>query len=195
MADPGSRAMVGHPSPRGDFGPPILGVGARLRSGTVIYRGAVIGKGLETGHNVVIREECVLGDDVRIWSNSVVDYDCRIGSRVRIHCNVYVAQRTTIEDDVTVGPGVTFANDPHPGCLHGSPCLVGPTLRRGCHIGAGAVLLPGVVVGEEALVGAGSVVTRDVPPRTIVAGSPAKVRRATVEARCRTDPERRPYAL
>ncbi len=149
-----------------------LGEGARLREGTIVYGGSVIGKGLETGHNVIIREENVLGDEVRIWSNSVIDYGCVLGSRIRIHCNVYVAQKTTIEDDVFVGPGVIFTNDPHPICTR---CMCGPVLKRASRIGGGATLLPGVVVGEGALVGAGAVVTKDVPAGTVVAGNPAKV--------------------
>ena len=89
-----------------------IGAGARLRSGTVIYGGSKIGKGLETGHGVVIREENLIGDHLSIWNNSTIDYGCVIGSRVRVHCNVYVAQFTTIEDGVFLAPGVQIANDP-----------------------------------------------------------------------------------
>lgn len=192
---PGDGVMIGYPSPRGDFPPPILGPGHLLRPGTVIYRGVKAGRGLETGHHVVIREECILGDMVHVWSNTVIDYGCRIGGRVRIHCNVYVAQFTIIEDDVFVGPGVIFANDPHPGCRHGSPCLAGPILRRGCRVGAGATLLPGVEIGEEALVAAGAVVTANVPARTTVAGAPARSLGAVEDLKCRQGRERGPYDL
>ncbi len=159
-----------------------LGAGARLRSGTVIYGGTAIGEKFETGHNVVIREENVLGDEVRVWNNSVIDYGCTVGSRVRIHCNVYVAQKTVIEDDVFVAPGVVLTNDPHPICTR---CMKGPVLRRRCRIGGGAVLLPAVVVGEGALVGAGAVVTQDVPAGAVVAGRPAGVVGAVSGLRCR----------
>ncbi len=167
-----------------------LGAGARLRAGTIVYGGSVIGKGLETGHNVVIREENVLGDEVRIWSNSIIDYGCVLGSRIRIHCNVYVAQKTTIEDDVFVGPGVVFTNDPHPVCTR---CMRGPILKRGCRIGGGATLLPGVVIGEGALIGAGAVVTKDVPAGTVAAGSPARVTAKMSELVCKAGLKEKVY--
>jgi len=177
-------ARVGYRADRGEGGGSLqLGDGARLRSGTVIYDGSEIGTGLQTGHNVVIREENCIGDDVSIWSNTVVDYGCRVGDRVKIHCNNYIPQYTVIEDDVFIAPGCSFANDVHPGCSC-SATMRGPVLRRGARIGAGCTILPGVEVGEFALVGAGSVVTRDVPPHTVVAGSPARVLRATTELRC-----------
>jgi len=91
---------------------------------------------------------------------------------VKIHCNVYVAQFTTIEDDVFLAPGVTIANDPHPIC---SKCMQGPTIRRGARIGVNVTLLPLITIGENALVGAGSVVTADVPAGMLVAGNPARV--------------------
>lgn len=147
-----------------------LGPGARVRSGTVIYDGSVIGADLETGHNVVIREQNVIGERSWIWSNTVIDYGCRIGSRVRIHCGCYVSQHTVIEDEVFLAPGVVTANDRYPI----SDELVGPTLREGARIGCNATILPGVVVGAGALVGAGAVVTRDVPDGAVVYGNPSR---------------------
>jgi len=149
-----------------------IGPHAVVRAFSVIYLGSTIGSHLETGHGVVIREENRLGDHVNVWSNSVIDYGCTIGDRVRIHTGVYVAQFTTIEDDAFLAPGVGIANDRHPVC---ADCLEGPTIRRGARVGVNATLLPGVVVGEDALVGAGAVVTRDVPPRAVVVGNPARV--------------------
>ena len=135
---------------------------------------ASIGARLETGHNVVIREDNVLGDDVKIWNNTTIDYGCRIGHRVKIHTNCYIAQFTVLEDDVFLAPGVAVANDPHPGCAFSSQCMRGPTVRAGAQIGAGVTLLPFVTIGRRALVGAGSVVTRDVPDEVVVAGNPAR---------------------
>jgi acetyltransferase-like isoleucine patch superfamily enzyme len=153
----------------------VIGPGARVRSGTVIHVGTTIGARLETGHNVVIREDSVIGDDFDIWSNSIVDYGCKIGCRVKVHCNVYVAQFTVLEDDVFLAPGVMVANDLHPGCPFSKECMRGPTIKRGAQIGVNATLLPFITIGEHAVIGAGSVVTKDVPPQTVVCGNPARV--------------------
>jgi acetyltransferase-like isoleucine patch superfamily enzyme len=149
-----------------------IGPHANVRAFTVIYAGSRIGSHLETGHGVVIREENRIGDHLSIWNQSTIDYGCVIGSNVRIHTGVYVAQFTTIEDDVFLAPGVMIANDRHPICRE---CMVGPTIKRGARIGINSTLLPGVVIGEGALVGAAAVVTKDVPPGVVVAGNPARI--------------------
>jgi acetyltransferase-like isoleucine patch superfamily enzyme len=178
--DPG--VILGYRSARNiAHGPLILGARARVRSNTVIYEATTIGDGLETGHNVIIREENRIGDGLSIWNNSCIDYGCVIGNNVRIHNNVYVAQFTTIEDDVFLAPGVMSANDPHP---IGTTCMCGPTLRRGCRIGVNVTLLDHVVIGEGALIGAGSVVTRDIPPFTLAYGSPARPIKPVDEMTC-----------
>jgi UDP-2-acetamido-3-amino-2,3-dideoxy-glucuronate N-acetyltransferase len=96
---------------------------------------------------------------------------------VRIQTNAYVTAGSVVEDDVFIAPGVVLTNDPRAGRRLSGEALVGATLRRGCRIGAGAILLPGIEIGEQALVGAGSVVTRDVPARAVVMGVPARVTR------------------
>ena len=149
-----------------------IGPHAIIRSFSVIYAGSRIGAHLETGHGAVIREENRIGDDFSIWNNSTVDYGCVIGSRVRVHTGVYIAQFTVIEDDVFLAPGVMIANDRHPIC---ADCMKGPTIKRGARVGINVTLLPEVVIGEDALVGAGAVVTKDVPPRAVVVGNPARV--------------------
>ncbi|MBI4641838.1 MAG: N-acetyltransferase [Candidatus Tectomicrobia bacterium] len=149
-----------------------------IRTGTVIYAGVSIGHHLETGHYVIIREENRLGDDVNIWSHSVIDYGCQIGSHVLIHNHVYLAQYTVVEDEVFIGPGVVTTNDRYP---VNKTDLIGPILKKGSKIGAHVTVLPGIVIGEHALIGAGSVVTRDVPPGVIVAGNPAKVLKSIQE--------------
>jgi acetyltransferase-like isoleucine patch superfamily enzyme len=178
--DPG--AVLGYPTGRriGDTALRI-GPGARIRAGTVIYAGSSIGAGLETGHNVVIREENVIGEHLNIWNNSTIDYGCAIGNEVKIHCNVYVAQFTTLEEGVFLAPGVTIANDPHPIC---GLCMRGPTIKRGARIGVNVTLLPHITVGEGALIGAGSVVTHDIPPYALAYGNPARPVRAVDELPC-----------
>ncbi|HEU0301133.1 MAG TPA: acyltransferase [Longimicrobium sp.] len=162
-----------------------LGPGSRLRAGTIVYGGSRIGWGLQTGHHVVIREENVIGNDVSVWSNTVIDYGCVIGHRVKIHSNVYIPQFSVIEDDVFIAPGCTFANDVHPGCVCSQyENMKGPTIRRGARIGVNVTMTPGVEIGAYALVGSGAVVTRDVPPGAVVAGSPARVMKMTHELRC-----------
>jgi acetyltransferase-like isoleucine patch superfamily enzyme len=179
VADPG--VVVGYPVSRPGTRPLVLGAGARLRSGTVLYDGTTIGRRLETGHGVLIREGCDLGDDVSIWSNSVIDYGCRIGDRVKIHCNCYVAQYSELEDDVFLAPGVTIANDLYPGNGRSAQLMAGPRVCAGAQIGVNVTILPFVRIGAGALIGAGSVVTRDVPAGVVAFGNPAVVRRAVAE--------------
>jgi acetyltransferase-like isoleucine patch superfamily enzyme len=161
--------ILGYPSGRmKQFGKVILGDDCRIRSGSVIYQAVVIGNHFETGHHVIIREENKIGDFVQIWTNTVVDYGCRIGDRVKIHTSVYIPQYTVIEDDVFIAPGVVLANDKYPVSDH----LEGPRIKRGARIGVNVTILPGIIIGEEALVGAGSVVTKNVPDRAVVIGNP-----------------------
>lgn len=164
---------VGYPVSRPGSGPIVLGADARLRSGTVLYDGSRIGTHLETGHGVVIREGCEIGDHVSVWSNTVVDYGCRIGSRVKIHANCYIAQYTELEDDVFLAPGVTIANDLYPGDDESARLMSGPHIEAGAQIGVNATILPFVRIGAGAIIGSGSVVTRDVPPGMVAYGNPA----------------------
>lgn len=94
----------------------VLGPGAVVRAGTILYAGTRIGARLQTGHGVVIREECSIGDDFNVWNHTTIDYGCTIGNGVKIHCGCYVAQYTELEDGVFLAPGVVTANDPHPLC-------------------------------------------------------------------------------
>ena len=165
-------AYAGSRDTTADF---LLGADARLRSGTVLYAGSRIGARFQTGHHVIVREECRIGDDVSIWSNSVVDYGCRIGDRVKIHSNCYIAQYTEILDDAFLAPGVTVANDLYPGQADSAALMSGPHVGAGAQIGVNVTLLPFVRIGDGCLVGAGSVVTRDLPPGTVAFGNPARV--------------------
>lgn len=187
--------ILGYLSPRSGVSRILrIGDGAMVRSGTVIYAGSTIGDRLETGHNVVIREENEIGSHFAIWNNSVVDYGCKIGNGVKIHCNCYIAQFTVLEDGVFLTPGVTIANDIHPGCPESRRCMRGPTLKRGVQVGVNATILPYVVIGERSLVGSGAVVTRDIPPDSVVYGNPARVRGSVLDLDCTTKlRDRGPY--
>lgn len=173
VVDPGT--VLGYCASRGDLCDLVIGPNARIRHGTVIYAGTLIGCDLETGHNVIIREGSLIGNGLRIWSNSVIDYGCAIGNNVKIHSNVYVTQFTTIEDYAFLAPGVSLANDIHPGCPDALKCMRGPTIKRGAQVGINVCVLPRITIGEYSVIGAGSVVTRNIPPRAVAYGNPARV--------------------
>jgi acetyltransferase-like isoleucine patch superfamily enzyme len=178
-----ATAIVGYAAERGSGRPLRLGPNARLRSGTVVYTGSTIGVRFTTGHNVVIREDCTIGDDVSVWTNSVIDYGCRVGNGVRIHTNCYIAQYTLIEDGVFIAPGLAVANDLYPGDAESAALMAGPVIEAGAQIGVGVTLLPFVRIGAGAIVGAGSVVTKDVPAGMVVYGAPARPRGPVAELR------------
>jgi len=163
--------------------PLVLGHDARIRSGSVLYAGTRIGNYLETGHHVVIREENAIGHHVSIWNNTTIDYGCRIGNHVKIHCNGYIAQYSVLEDGVFLAPGVIFANDLFPGSKESGVVLQGPILEKGVQVGVNCTILPGVRIGAYSLIGAGSVVTRNIPPRSVVWGNPARLHKQTSDLR------------
>jgi acetyltransferase-like isoleucine patch superfamily enzyme len=165
--------IVGYPVARRPDRPLKLGAGARLRSGTVLYDATRIGADFETGHGVVVREDCQIGAGVSIWSNTVVDYGCRIGDRVKIHANCYIAQFTLLEDDVFLAPGVTIANDLYPGDERSAKLMTGPHIGAGAQIGVNVTILPFVKIGAGAMIGSGSVVTRNIPAGMVAYGNPA----------------------
>ena len=153
----------------------VVGRGVIIRSHVVIYGGNRIGDRVHIGHAVLLRESNVVGDDVSIGSRSIIEHHVTIGDRVRIHSAAFIPEYTVLEDDCWIGPCVVVTNAKYPANRHTKRDLRGPVVRRSAKVGANATLLPGVVIGENALVGAGSVVTRDVPANTVVVGNPARV--------------------
>lgn len=182
-------------SPTGDYAnPKPLTVGERslIRCGTIIYAGTKIGNDFMTGDYAKIRENNVIGDNSSVGSNAIIERDSAIGSDVRIHSNCFIPEYTVIEDSVWIGPCVVVTNVLHPPCpifqkdipLPRPACLRGPTFRKGAIVGAGAIILPGINVGERSLIGAGAVVCNDVPPESVVTGSPARIHGSIKDLEC-----------
>ena len=163
-------------SARRDAVPPAeVGSGATVCAGAVVVAGATVGTRAVVGDQAHVRERAVVGEGTVVGRGSAVDNDVVIGTGVRIQTNCYITAFSTLEDDVFVAPGVVLTNDDTMTRHGASHALRGATLRRGCRVGAGAVLTPGVEIGEEAFVAAGAVVVRDVPARGVVMGVPARL--------------------
>lgn len=136
-----------------------------------------IGEGTTIWQFVVVLPGAVIGRDCNLCSHVLVENDVVVGDRCTVKSGVQLWDGVTLEDDVFVGPNATFANDPFPRSKVRPDAFTRTTVKRGASIGANATLLPGVVVGERAMVGAGAVVVRDVPAGAVVAGNPARVLR------------------
>lgn len=154
--------------------PPVIGRNPLFRTNTVIYNDVEIGDDFKTGHNVVIRDHTTIGDDVLIGTNTVIEGDVIIGNNVSIQSNVYIPRNSVIEDNVFIGPCTCFTNDRYPVRVEYS--LKGPILRKGCSVGGNTTFLSNIEVGESAIVAAGAVVTRSVPPYYLAIGTPAKIK-------------------
>jgi UDP-2-acetamido-3-amino-2,3-dideoxy-glucuronate N-acetyltransferase len=166
---------------RGAPAPLVIEAGAAICAGAVVFAGARIGKGVIVGDQAYVRERAQIGAGTVIGRGVTVDNDVRVGERVRVQSQVYLTAQSVVEDDVFVGPGVTTTNDDTMARHAGGSSLRGAVLRRACRIGGGAVLVPGIEVGEEAFVAAGAVVTNDVPARAVVMGVPARVVRQVAD--------------
>ncbi len=160
---------------KADCGEAVLGDDVVLRSFTIVYADVIMGDHVKTGHHVVIRERTTMGSRVVIGSGTVIDGDVTIGGEVKIESRVYVPTHTVIGNNVFIGPGAILTNDRYPQRRRDEYVPQGPILEDGVTVGAGAVILPGLRIGEGAFLAAGSVVTRDVPPWTMVRGVPGKI--------------------
>ena len=156
----------------------ILGKNSLIRKGTIIYRGVKIGDGFQAGHNALIREKCKIGNNVSVGSGSIIEHSVLIGDQVRLHSGCFIPEHTVIESGAWLGPCVTITNSKFPNRPDSKLLLQGVKICTGAIIGANVTLLPGVVIGANSLVGAGSVVTKNIPPNVIAFGNPAKVKRS-----------------
>jgi acetyltransferase-like isoleucine patch superfamily enzyme len=163
---------------REPLAPAELGDGTIVSTGAIVFAGTKVGARVILGDQSCVRERVVVGDDVVLGRGSLIENDTTIGARTKIQAGAYITAYSELEDDVFIAPCVVTTNDNFMGRTERRHDLIkGPTIRRGARVGGGAVLLPGVEIGEEAFVGAGAVVTKDVPPKALVVGSPARVLR------------------
>jgi acetyltransferase-like isoleucine patch superfamily enzyme len=153
----------------------IIGSNAYIRSHTVIYAGNKIGEGFQTGNKVNIRELNTIGNNVSIGTLSVIEHHVVIEDGVRIHSQVFVPEYSIIETGAWLGPNVVLTNAKYPLSPNAKSSLKGALIKSGAKIGANVTLLPGVVIGKNCLIGAGSVVVHDVPDGAVVVGNPAKI--------------------
>lgn len=156
-------------------GPARLGEDAVVRAFTIIYGDVVIGRGFRSGHHALIREQTTIGDYVLVGSSTIIDGQTVIGDYVSIQGRVYIPTHTAIGSYVFIGPAAALTNDKYPLRQRQSYRPAGPVLADHVTIGANATLLPGVRIGEGAVVAAGSVVTTDVPPWSLAVGAPARI--------------------
>lgn len=158
-----------------DCGPAIIGAHGILRAGAIIYGDVRIGDHFQAGHHCVIRAKVTAGDYFALGNHSVLEGLIDIGEGVRLMSHVYVPSRTRIGNHVFIGPGTTLLNDKLPGRLEEMPTPRGPTIEDEVVIGGGCTILPGVRIGERSFIAAGAVVTKDVPPRSLVIGVPGRI--------------------
>lgn len=153
-------------------GPARLTGPSVVRMGTVIYGDVTADEDLQTGHNVVIREHSRIGRHVVIGTNTVIEGQVEIGDFVKIESNCFIPTYTHIDSRVFLGPNVVLTNDKYPLRQRENYRPIGPVIEDNVSLGAGVVVLPGVSIGAGSFVAAGAVVTKDVPPMTLVQGNP-----------------------
>jgi acetyltransferase-like isoleucine patch superfamily enzyme len=169
-------------SRREPLAPSVIGAGTIVSAGAIVFAGSTIGERVILGDQSCVRERVTIGDDVVLGRGSLIENDTVVGAMSRIQAEAYITAYSTLEEHVFIAPCVVTTNDNFMGRTERRHALMrGPTIRRGARVGGGAILCPGVEIGEEAFVGAGAVVTKDVPPRVVVVGNPARVLRAVAE--------------
>jgi acetyltransferase-like isoleucine patch superfamily enzyme len=169
------RLRAGSSAAGPELEPLVLAPEVTVCCGAIVYAGVRIGRGAIIGDQAQVRERTTIGARSVVGRGSAIEFGVRVGDRVLIQTDVYMTAGAVVEDDVFLGPGVLTTNDDTMGRHPRDEPLRGPVFRRACRVGGGAVLVPGVVIGVEAFVAAGAVVTRDVSERAVVVGAPARV--------------------
>lgn len=165
-----------------DLVPVKIGSDSILCPHVTLCTGVEIGKGTLLGNNCSIREECIVGDDCIIAGDVSINYHTTIGNRVKIMDNTHITGNMIIEDDVFISALVCTTNDNSMGRKGWHDEITGPIIKRFSTIGGGANLLPNITIGKNAIVGANSVVTKDVPNGKVVMGIPARITRDITES-------------
>lgn len=151
--------------------PLIIGEGSIIRSESILYGGSTIGNHFTTGHRVTIREHSSIGDYVNVGTLSDIQGDCSIGNYVHMHSNVHIGMKTVIKNYAWIFPYVVFTNDPTPP----SEVLLGAIVEEFAVVCTGTIVLPGIRIGKDALIGAGTNLTKDAPECSIIVGNPGKI--------------------
>jgi acetyltransferase-like isoleucine patch superfamily enzyme len=167
--------------------PARIGDGTVISTGAIVFAGSTVGARCIVGDQSCIRERVELADNCILGRGSLIENDTTVGAGTRIQAEAYITAYSTLEEDVFIAPCVVTTNDNFMGRTERRKELMkGPTIRRGARVGGGAIICPGVEIGAEAFVGAGAVVTKDVPPRKLVVGNPARVLRDVAEDELRS---------
>lgn len=159
----------------------IFGARALIRSHTVIYAGARFGDDFQSGHGALIREGVEIGNNVKVGGQSIIEYGARIADNVSIHANVHVAEHCVVEEGAWLAPQVILSNARYPRSKNSQGSWEPVVVGRRAKIGCGTIVLPGVKIGENALIGAASIITKDVPANAVVAGTPGRLLRYITE--------------
>lgn len=171
----------------------VIGKNATIRSFTTIYLGSKIGDFFSTGQNVSIREDNIIGNNVSIGTCSTIEFGNYIEDGTRVHSGCFL-EMAKIGKNVFIGPNVILTDDPHPmKCPYYKKCKGGVIIEDFAKIGANSTILPGVRIGRDSLIGAGSVVIDDVPPGEVYAGSPAKFIKKLEDLKCEKGFFEKPY--
>ena len=165
--------IIGIPVPKGHAQATTIGDNSIIRAGTYIYSGTHIGNNFQSGNKANIRENNVIGNDVSIGTLSVIEHSTEINDNVRIHSQVFIPEFSKLHKNCWIGPNVVMTNAAYPNSPYAKANLIGVIVHENAKVGANTTILPGVELGHGCLVGAGSVVTKDVNCATIVAGNPA----------------------